>query len=331
LNVEAKNALGDATDWADPTGDRGLREARKRLLTRFVPGARTRRVKWSMGWTELIEVGEGPPLVLVHGGLGEAGGWVPILTSLARRFHLYVPDRPGHGLSDPFDYRGVDMSELSATFLADVLDECSLRTVPLVGCSMGGFTAIAFYLTHPDRVSQLILPGMPAGLQRAVPPGIFEAQKLMRLLSTPSSGAAMCSELAQPAARGRMREVQSALVAHPERVAEEFLDCDRFNLLRNHRSFRWYLDSVVTPEGVSPPLLLDQRWAELRVPTTFIWGEKDVFATVDQGRAAAARVPTSRFELIPDAGHAVWVDEPVRVAGCILDSLRTLPNPIDTS
>ena len=331
MNVEAKNALGDATDWADPTGDRGLREARKRLLTRFVPGARTRRVKWSMGWTELIEVGEGPPLVLVHGGLGEAGGWVPILTSLARRFHLYVPDRPGHGLSDPFDYRGVDMSELSATFLADVLDECSLRTVPLVGCSMGGFTAIAFYLTHPDRVSQLILPGMPAGLQRAVPPGIFEAQKLMRLLSTPSPGAAMCSELAQPAARGRMREVQSALVAHPERVAEEFLDCDWFNLLRNHRSFRWYLDGVVTPEGVSPPLLLDQRWAELRVPTTFIWGEKDVFATVDQGRAAAARVPTSRFELIPDAGHAVWVDEPVRVAGCILDSLRTLPNPIDTS
>ncbi len=321
MNLEAKDATADATGWADPAGDRGLREARKRLLSRFVPGARTRRVEWSMGWTEMIEVGEGLPLVLLHGGLGEAGGWAPILPLLAHRFHLYIPDRPGHGLSDPFDYRGVDMSELSATFLADVLDDCGLRTVPLVGCSMGGFTSIAFYLRHPDRVSQLIFPGMPAGLQRAVPHGIYEAQKLMRQLSTDSPGALIRSELAQPAARGRMREVQSALVAHPERVAEEFLDCDRFNLLRNHRSFRWYLESVVTPEGVSLPLLLDQRWAKLLVPTTFIWGEKDVFASVDKGRAAAARVPVSRFELIPDAGHAVWVDEPDRVAASILDSL----------
>ena len=187
---------------------------------------------------------------------------------------------------------------------------------------MGGFTAIAFYLRHPDRVSQLILPGMPAGLQRAVPPGLYQAQKLLRQLSTHSPGALIRSELAQPAARGRMREVQSAIVAHPERVAEEFLDCDRFNLLRNHRSFRWYLDSVVTPEGVSPPLLLDQRWAKLHVPTTFIWGEKDVFANVDKGRAAAARVPVSRFELIPDAGHAVWVDEPDRVVASVLESLK---------
>src|SRR5207245_6225132 len=226
------------------------------------------------------------------------------------------------GLSDPFDYRGVDLFELSATFLGDVLDNCGLRTVPLMGCSMGGLSAIAFYLRYPDRVSQIILPGMPAGLQRAVPPGIYQAQKLMRLLSTPSPGAVMRSELAQPAARGRMREVQSALVAHPERVPEEFLDCDRFNLLRNHLSFRWYLDSVVTPEGVSPPLLLDQRWAGLRVPTTFIWGEKDVFASVDKGRAAAARVPVSRFELIPDAGHAVWFDEPDRVVASVLESLK---------
>src|SRR2546428_4187982 len=98
--------MADATGWADPTGDRGLREARKRLLSRFVPGARTRRLKWSMGSTEMIEVGEGPPLVLLHGGLGEAGGLVPILTSLARRVHLYVSDPPRARLFVPFDHPG---------------------------------------------------------------------------------------------------------------------------------------------------------------------------------------------------------------------------------
>src|SRR3989454_4292080 len=189
--------MADATGWADPTGDRGLREARKRLLSRFVPGARTRRLKWSMGSTEMIEVGEGPPLVLLHGGLGEAGGWAPILPLLARRFHLYVPDRPGHGLSEPFDYRGVDQSELCAKFLADVLDFSDLRSVPLVGSSMGGFCAIAFYLRHPERVSRLIFPGMPAGLQRAVGPGIYQAQKLMRRMSTFFPGVLIRSAIAK--------------------------------------------------------------------------------------------------------------------------------------
>ncbi len=327
-NVEALDAAAEIAGWTDATGDRGLREARKRMLSRYAPGAHTRRLKWSRGSTEIIEVGEGPPLVLIHGGLSEAGDWAPILSRLARRFHLYVPDRPGHGLSDPFDYRGVDQSELCATFLADVLDFYGLRSVPLVGSSMGGFCAVAFYLRHPERVSRLILPGMPAGLQRYVPPGIYQAQKLMHQLSTFLPGALIRSAMAKPSARRRMVQVLSGLVAHTERVPEEFLDCLRFNLLRNHSSLRWYLDGLVTAEGLIPPLMLDQRWAELRVPTTFIWGEKDVFATVDLGRAASARVPTSRFELIPDAGHVVWVDEPDRVAAIILDSLGAYLNPI---
>ncbi len=301
------------------------------MLDLYVPGARTRSLKWSGGSTEIIEVGEGPPLVLVHGGLSEAGDWYPLLPLLARRFHLYVPDRPGHGLSDPFDYRSVDQSELSASFLSDVFDLCGLRSAPLVGCSMGGFCAIAFYLRHSDRVSRLILPGMPAGLQQTVPPGIYQAQKLMRQLPTLFPGALIRSMMAKPRARSRTRKVLAGLVAHPERVPEEFLDCMRFNLLRNHRSFRWYLDSIVNKQGLLPPLLLDRRWAELRIPTTFIWGEKDVFATVDQGRAAAARVPMSQFELIPDAGHAVWIDEPDHVAASILDFLGAYVNPINMS
>ena len=328
---EAQGAAAETAGWTDATGDRGLREARKRLLSRYAPGAHARTLRWSRGSTEIIEVGEGPPLVLVHGGLSEAGDWAPILPLLARRFHLYVPDRPGHGLSDPFDYRGVDMSELSATFLADVLDNYGLRSVPLVGSSMGGFCAIAFYLRHPERVSRLIFPGMPAGLQRYVPPGIYQAQKLMHRLSTFLPGALIRSAMTKPSARRRMVQVMSGFVAHPERVPEEYLDCARFNLLRNHRSIRWYLDGIVTAEGLVPSLLLDERWTELRVPTTFIWGEKDGFATVAQGRAASARVPTSQFELIPDAGHGVWVDEPDRVATSILECLGAYLNPIKTN
>jgi len=124
---------------------------------------------------------------------------------------------------------------------------------------------------HCDRLllatSRPREPPYPTGYARGAPAsrptGIYQAQQLMRLLSTPSPGAVMRSELAQPAARRRMREVQSALVAHPRR-GRGIPRLRPVQSSRNHRSFRWYLDSVVTPEGVSPPLLLDQRWAGSR-------------------------------------------------------------------
>ena len=53
----------------------------------------------------LLEAGEGEPLVLIHGGDGEGALWAPLMTELEDDFRLYALDRPGCGLSDPFDYR----------------------------------------------------------------------------------------------------------------------------------------------------------------------------------------------------------------------------------
>src|SRR3954453_16776637 len=117
--------------------DRALEEAQAALLARFAPDTRVRRVGWSQGETQLFELGTGPPLLYVHGGLSGAFEVVPILGDLARNHRVLAVDRPGHGLADPFDYRGVDLLDHGRTFLRDVVDGLELPTVDVVANSLG--------------------------------------------------------------------------------------------------------------------------------------------------------------------------------------------------
>ena len=63
-----------------------------------------RRLRLAGASTAVLEGGEGPPLVLVHGGI-ECGGviWSPVLAQLAERHRVIVPDLPGLGESEPLD------------------------------------------------------------------------------------------------------------------------------------------------------------------------------------------------------------------------------------
>lgn len=77
-----------------------LQDLQAAYLGRKVPGHRVARVGWSQGTTQVIEAGHGSPVLLVHGGLGEAFQWAPLLPLLARSHRVLAVDRPGHGLAD---------------------------------------------------------------------------------------------------------------------------------------------------------------------------------------------------------------------------------------
>src|SRR6266545_184591 len=117
--------------------DRELERAQAALLARFAPDTRVRRIRWSQGETQIFELGTGPPLLYVHGGLDGAYDLVPILTALAKNHRVLAVDRPGHGLADPFDYRGVDLLDHGRTFLRDIVDALELPTVDVVANSLG--------------------------------------------------------------------------------------------------------------------------------------------------------------------------------------------------
>src|SRR5512142_133461 len=58
----------------------------------------------NIGKVHVLEAGSGPPVLILHGGAGIGAEHIPLLAQLSKRYRVILPDRPGHGLSDDFDY-----------------------------------------------------------------------------------------------------------------------------------------------------------------------------------------------------------------------------------
>jgi alpha-beta hydrolase superfamily lysophospholipase len=85
----------------------------------------------------VLEVGDGPPVLLLHGITLLADHWAPLLAELAG-FRCIAVDLPGHGRSDPVDFRGVALRPWYSGMLGRLLDRLRLEAVPVVGHSLGG-------------------------------------------------------------------------------------------------------------------------------------------------------------------------------------------------
>ena len=109
----------------------------------------------------VLEVGDGPPLVLVHGSGMSASTWAPLMPYLGRR-RLIAFDLPGFGLSDAFDYTGRSLRAHAVAQLTSLLDALGLERVPIVGASLGGMWALCLAVDAPDRIAALASLGVPA-------------------------------------------------------------------------------------------------------------------------------------------------------------------------
>lgn len=283
-------------------------------LDRVVPGYRIVRVRWSGGATQVIEAGRGQPLLLLHGGLGEATQWAPLMPLLARRYRVLAVDRPGHGLADAFDYRGVNMLDIASRFANEILDALSIQSAGVLGNSMGGLWAAGFALAHPERVNRLVIVGAPAGVQRAMPWGL-------RLGSLPALAGLMKRGLTHPT-RNSVRELWAQrIVLHAERLSDDFLDLCAASQVRNYQSWIYLVQSAIDLRGLKPNLLLAERWKHLQPPTTLIWGEQDHWVRPEAGERIAAAHPHIRMVRIPNTGHAPWFDDTPAVARVVEGAL----------
>ena len=110
--------------------------------------------------TSVWEIGAGPPMVLLHGGI-ECGGamWAPVTRGLAAHHRIVVPDLPGLGESTlpSTDFRAATF----AAWLLAVLDRMRLRRPVLVAHSLAGSLAARFAGEHPDAIGRLVLSAAP--------------------------------------------------------------------------------------------------------------------------------------------------------------------------
>jgi pimeloyl-ACP methyl ester carboxylesterase len=285
--------------------DRPVEEAQKVLLARYAPETSVRRVRWSRGEVQVLELGAGHPLLLLHGAFGMTLAWAPILAALARQRHVVAVDLPGHGLADPFDYSDVDLLQTARVFLGEVLDALTLPQVDVMAHSVGGLFAVAFALAEPERVHRLVLAGAPAGVRR---PGV---PLQLRLFSVPLAGPWLARRLMQnPTLQGAKKLWGQILVAHPERVDEAMLVADVETQRRDLHSYLSILHRLADIGGVRREFMLGASWEAVDRPVLVLWGTRDAFAPSRWGEELAARNAAIRFVRIPEAGHLPWLDDP---------------------
>jgi pimeloyl-ACP methyl ester carboxylesterase len=95
--------------------------------------------------------GEGPVLVLIHGGWIDRRMWAPQIEALSRDFRVLCYDVRGHGLSTHATAQSSSHEDL-----AELLTRLGIERAAVMGLSLGGFIAIDFALAHPDRITALI-------------------------------------------------------------------------------------------------------------------------------------------------------------------------------
>jgi pimeloyl-ACP methyl ester carboxylesterase len=263
----------------------------------------------------VLEHGEGPPVLLVGGDGAVTGAWAPLVAHLPGR-RVILLDRPGFGLSDRFDYRGVDLRRHAEALLGSLLDALELESVPLVGSSGGGQWSLWFALAEPRRVPAVVLMGIPA----VCLPG-FRAGSL-RFASLPGLGR-LGFALPSPSARvtGRMLAGADArLLDHPEIV-------ELYHAARGLAGFGATASAIfrnsMRPGGAPREryVLTDDEQAAVAAPVLFVWGDKEPFGDVAVARRAAALMPHARVEAITGAWHHPWLADPERAGQLVASFL----------
>ena len=275
---------------------------RSRLISRLAVGASVGSLSWSGGDTEVLELGSGRPLLLIHGGLSSSCEWVPIMSALAEDHRVFAVDQPGHGGADAFDYTGVDLNGHSVRFVEEVLDGLGLHESAIMANSIGGLLAARFAESSPDRVTRLVFAGFPAGLRRKAP-------LPFRLLALPGLARLALGNPNPKASRKFMRD--GLAVAHPELLPDELIDCDVSNTQRHLKSFVSLVKRISGIGGLRPQWLLGDSWRRMPDGTTILWGDNEPWATPQWGMTMLAELDAEiRIVPIPGAGHLPWWDQP---------------------
>ena len=297
------------TDSSDPL--QRFERARLDLFSAHGLDGRSRRIAGRSGRkTYAIVCGDGPrPMVLVHGGLGDASEWALLAGRLSGP--LVIPDRPGYGLTYRVDYRKIDFRRDAAGWLLDLVEGLNAEKIDLVGASMGGFFAMAFATAHPERVRRLILLGAPAGLVRQLP--LF-----LRLWGNPVVDR-LISRVKMPDAETMRTRAFAGNVAHPERLPLDLLEVALAGsaLPGTALTSRTMLHAFLTLRGLRETMWMGEEMTRLDVPTRFVWGDQDRFAPPSIGKELAEQISDAHITVIADAGHVPQLDQPEAVAAVV--------------
>ena len=246
--------------------------------------ATSRHVKAAGVRLHLHEAGNGPLLLLIHGGAPGAFGWGNFgqnIDAFAARFRTVIVDLPGYGRSEA---AGGDRGRYAgyACVFAALIGELGAERAHVVGMATGGAAAIALAVDHPDAIDRLVLVSSAGGLPLFTPMP-SEGQQVIRAYPR-----------GEGPTREKMRAYLEMMMYDPSLITDELVE------------ERYQASLTGSPaEGASAKEPLWQRLHAIAAPTLVVWGRDNRVQGYDNALFMLQRIPDVELHVFGRTG--LWV------------------------
>ncbi|MDX6718410.1 MAG: hypothetical protein QOJ63_664 [Solirubrobacteraceae bacterium] len=266
-------------------------------------------------WMNIVDVGEGPIVMFVHGLSGCWQNWLENIPHFARDHRVIAVDLPGFGESE------MPVQDISISGYADTLDALmdvlGIDSVRLVGNSMGGFIGAELAIRYPARVERLVLAAA-AGLSVE----FIRTQREEGLRHRAENIAFfnigwLASRSPTVARRSRLRSALLLLVAaHPARLPAPLT----YEQVKGSGKpgFSDALDALC-----SYPIR--KRLGEIECPTLIVWGDKDRLVPLKDAAVFEELISDARKVIYTDTGHLTMMERPARFNADVRRFLQERP------
>jgi 2-hydroxy-6-oxonona-2,4-dienedioate hydrolase/4,5:9,10-diseco-3-hydroxy-5,9,17-trioxoandrosta-1(10),2-diene-4-oate hydrolase len=252
----------------------------------------------SLGEIAVAESGEGPVLVMLHGGGPGAAGvsnYHQNLPALTRNFRVVLPDQPGFGGSyrpTENDLEQRSITEITVDALFQALDALGIDTFHLLGNSLGGAAAIAMAQQRPERVTRLVLMA-PGGGWVPFGPTPTEGQKEMFRYYNGSG----------PSEKKMAAFIRTMVFDHKQFGEDVVRARYEASLDEGHIAFYHHYNAAFAKRGGMDPLWHDLH--KIKAPTLLLWGRDDRTITLDGAQLMLKHIRDVQLHVFGRCGH--WV------------------------
>jgi len=263
-----------------------------------------------------VDIGEGPPLVFVHGLGASWQSWLENIPEFAHDHRVVAMDLPGFGYSQK---PAGDISiEYYASWTFRLLDALGIDSAAVVGNSMGGFSAAEMAIRSPERVKSLTVVSAAVFWQ-----SYRRAQPLVGLarLSDAYVARALTRTTDAVATRPRLRSwaLATAGFRYPRLIAPELAH----ELVRSAKRTDGFLPALEALADYP----LEEELPKIASPTLIVWGAHDTLVPVKDAARMRELIPGSRSEVFERTGHVAMLERPERFNKLLRGFLAETPTP----
>jgi esterase len=237
-----------------------------------------------------IILGEGKPLLILHGFLGMSDNWKTLGHQFSENgFQVHLIDQRNHGKSfhsEEFNYRVMveDIFNYSTHY--------QLKNISLIGHSMGGKTAMFFATAYPQLMDKLIILDMAPKYYPQHHQKILEGLNAINFNTINS--------------RSEVDEILSKYV--PDFSTRQFLLKNLYWKDKNKMAFRFYLNSLTkNSEEMGEALPEASRY---QGKTLFLKGERSNYITKEDEHLIKRHFPNAVIDEVKNAGHWIHAEQP---------------------